>query len=147
MLDILVSLCAGDQTYACYIRGLVVGKKELLGVCSCGVNHEEEAEAALTPTKSAMVERQFDFDPNYIEGVDTEYPAMVELDSEANLEKYSLETVSAYQDGDPHPTGLRCKECNQMYPSVEDRMMRPPGVEGCGGCQIKSAHGSMADKP
>lgn len=31
--------------------------------------------------------------------------------------------------------------CGMQYFSIEDRMLRPPGLDGCSGCQVKSAHG------
>lgn len=34
-----------------------------------------------------------------------------------------------------------CLNCGMQYPSIEDRMLKPPGVEGCSGCQQKAKWG------
>jgi hypothetical protein len=36
---------------------------------------------------------------------------------------------------------LHCKDCGMLYQSLEDRMLRSPGVEGCMGCQDVAKHG------
>lgn len=30
--------------------------------------------------------------------------------------------------------GWQCNNCGKRYPSLQDRMMKPPGIEGCDGC-------------
>lgn len=37
--------------------------------------------------------------------------------------------------------GFRCTECGKQYVSIEDRALRPEGVEGCTGCQQKAKWG------
>lgn len=34
-----------------------------------------------------------------------------------------------------------CEGCGMLFQSLEDRMLRRPGMDGCQGCQHKSAHG------
>jgi hypothetical protein len=38
-------------------------------------------------------------------------------------------------------TEIKCNNCLMTYVSLADRMLRPPGVDGCGGCQQKGAWG------
>ena len=39
------------------------------------------------------------------------------------------------------PTGLRCTKCGKHYPNLEDRKLRPKGVDGCNGCQERGGWG------
>lgn len=48
------------------------------------------------------------------------------------LKDYNLQIV----DGE-----VFCLGCGMKYVSVEDRMLRAPGTDGCHGCHHKSAHG------
>jgi hypothetical protein len=36
---------------------------------------------------------------------------------------------------------LHCQDCGMEYQSLDDRMLRRPGVEGCMGCQDVAKHG------
>lgn len=36
---------------------------------------------------------------------------------------------------------VKCTGCGSDYPNLADRMLRPPGVDGCGGCQQKAMWG------
>lgn len=38
-------------------------------------------------------------------------------------------------------TKVVCDNCGVIYPSLKDRMLSKPGVEGCSGCQQKVKHG------
>lgn len=60
--------------------------------------------------------------------------AIVKEDDTENLKKYGL----TYN---PETTYYNCDNCGLQYVSLADRMLRPPGIDGCGGCQNKSAHG------
>jgi hypothetical protein len=37
--------------------------------------------------------------------------------------------------------GFICKNCEKKYVSIADRMLEPPGVKGCDGCQHKAKWG------
>lgn len=55
----------------------------------------------------------------------------------ANAEEYGVEVVNL-----GNPLGaVRCIGCGTENPSLEDRMLREPGVKGCGGCQEKAKWG------
>lgn len=43
--------------------------------------------------------------------------------------------------GDLKFVGWQCNNCGKIYPSLQDRMMQPPGIEGCDGCIHKSKWG------
>lgn len=150
LVDTLILQCAGDAPFAAYLRGqigMIAQDKDY--VCLCGHDHDAEAAAMVAPESAS--------EKSFAESVDTDPDDGVESDSQADaippdefddlMAEYDLEVVTNYSDGEPHPTGLRCKTCHQMYSSLADRMIRPPGMDGCGGCQVKSAHGRMADRP
>jgi DNA-directed RNA polymerase subunit RPC12/RpoP len=52
----------------------------------------------------------------------------------ANEEEYGVEPI-------PNTGLYRCINCGIQYPSLEDRMLKKPGIDGCHGCQHKQAHG------
>lgn len=73
-----------------------------------------------------------------------EYPP--DSEREENMEKYGLREADAmdFERGliaGPDERPVFCKECGALYQSLEDRMLRPPLVDGCQGCQHKAAHG------
>lgn len=55
-----------------------------------------------------------------------------------NMKKYRLEWWTDPADGHEK---LRCKQCFRPYVSLEDRMLRSPGIEGCPGCVQKEKWG------
>jgi predicted esterase YcpF (UPF0227 family) len=55
------------------------------------------------------------------------------------MELYNLD--DAYDEETREFVGFVCKGCGLRYPSIEDRMRKPPGVEGCGGCIHKAKFG------
>ena len=54
--------------------------------------------------------------------------------AEVLMDQYGL----VQKPGEPH---LHCIGCNQVYVSLEDRMLRPKGPGGCSGCAIKMKFG------
>ena len=58
-------------------------------------------------------------------------PPMVAVDPDTFLVKYN---VTKLPDG-----RVQCNNCSVTYPSLADRMVRPP--EDCHGCRLKSGHG------
>lgn len=53
--------------------------------------------------------------------------------AEAAMKEYGVVSKS---DG-----SLACANCDYFVHSLDDRMLRAPGPDGCPGCQHKSAHG------
>lgn len=62
--------------------------------------------------------------------------AQLEIDH-ANAEKWGLE----WNEDPNYPDEYRCKGCKTPVHSLEDRMLREPGVEGCPTCQSKAKWG------
>lgn len=56
-----------------------------------------------------------------------------EENAKATMIEYGLQRA---EDGK-----LYCTGCGMEYQSLDDRMLKPPGVSGCSGCQQKSAWG------
>lgn len=121
VFDRILSNIESTPEYGNYLKGLIaIIAREKHGICVCG--HDHDAEAKLLRDQDIKI-------PNL-----------------EKMSEYNLEYVKAYRDGQPHPTGLRCKSCFKAYVSLTDRMLRASGVDGCDGCKIKSAHGTFADK-
>jgi hypothetical protein len=63
-------------------------------------------------------------------------------EAEARHEQYTRYAVEPNPNsGVPGELPFRCARCHFPIHSLEDRMLRSPGVEGCPGCLDKSAHG------
>lgn len=133
MRGMLHSLAAADNDarLASYYEGLACAALYFKhGVCmGCGVNHDEQAAEALMPKTDE------DGTPKPAEGSET--PALeglAELTPEdfKNMQEYNLDDVR--DEGTLRLLGFICKGCGARYVSIADRMLRPPGVEGCGGC-------------
>ena len=88
------------------------------GVCPCGEDHDPSKEFDQAPLPSQVAPR---------------IPAPERLDRAELMDQYGM----AESEGN----FIYCKNCGQQYASLEDRMLRPPGIEGCSGCQQKSAWG------
>lgn len=37
--------------------------------------------------------------------------------------------------------GYACKSCGRIYASIQDRLLRPPGIDGCLSCQNRAGQG------
>lgn len=60
----------------------------------------------------------------------------------AAMEAYNLDDVRLGDEENPGPIiGYQCKNCGVNYVSIEDRMLRAPGPEGCSGCIQKTKFG------
>lgn len=157
-LDAIVSMST-DAPYAAYVRGQITTIAAVkYNVCPCGTDHDAEASAVFGSSEDSggVVAPESNSEKSSPKNVDTDTGDGVESTSETlplNDEnwdelanRYGIERVSTYADGEVHPTGLRCKNCLQAYVSLTDRMLREPGMDGCSGCKIKSAQGRPADR-
>lgn len=152
--SLLVRTFANDEdgSYAKYIDGYFSALRERkFGVCpGCGVNHDEVPEDMRPNEPSAdyvqgvsddiKVEAEEIKNDLQIEAarVGTHY-VLTEFDQQ-HMEEYNLDDL---RDEDDRATllGFVCLGCGMRYISIADRMLRPPGIEGCNGCQLKSGHG------
>lgn len=57
-----------------------------------------------------------------------------------NMLKYNLDDVRDSDDGDCL-VYFKCVNCGKQYPTIEDRMLRPPDKSGCPGCVQKEKWG------
>lgn len=82
------------------------------GRCACGDDHDKE-----------LIEDE-----------------QASLDSERHAEnnQASMIEYGLIRDVDGK---LFCKNCQAIYSSLDDRMLRPPGAAGCPGCQQKAKWG------
>lgn len=114
-----------DGSYAKFLSGyLLATRKARFGICpGCGQDHDKQVEEVLG---------------NHDSTVPTE-PYILSEEDFADMEKYNLDDL---RDEDTHDLlGFICKNCGMRYVSIADRKLRPPGVDGCNGCQLRSAHG------
>lgn len=118
------------------IRGRLSGKFD---VCALhGVNHEAEQMNAL---KDSM------FPGGSTEDLSEEMKreeAAIAIESDLDLYNVGFTRLITDDNTDSleelrSTEAVTCMACGYRYPSLEDRMLKPPTE--CPGCQIKSAHG------
>lgn len=57
----------------------------------------------------------------------------------SQMVEYHLDDLR--EEGTNKLVGFICLECGYQYPSIEDRMIRPPGIDNCPGCINKTKFG------
>ncbi len=116
-IEILQRIVNGDgAAYLHFLLGSAITIQRVQNnLCACGTDHDHEV---LSEEKEKLQAERKE------EAVDAQH--------EAAMKEYGMEVV----DGK-----LRCKNCKLEYVSLDDRMLRRPGMDGCHGCQLKSAHG------
>lgn len=107
----------------------------------CDKNHDEEVKSLLnTPGDGSTLVADGETEPHPPTdepvGSDLSYEDTQRMiaEHEANVTLYRL--TQNFDRG-----GFNCTGCGMYYLSLEDRMLKPPGIEGCSGCQWKSGHG------
>lgn len=78
------------------------------------------------------------------EGGMSQYEPDPDLAAAAKLEedhKKAKEYELEWNEDPNYPDQYRCANCKEPVTSLEDRMLRPPGVEGCPTCQQKAKWG------
>ena len=132
---IVMSTNSHGDTLAAYYEGIATGLLHVkFGVClGCDQNHEK-----------LMQESGLRADSNI------SYPDVgnnLQVGENGELSKLQQEQMFLYDLDDLREeesgilVGFICKNCKKQYVSIEDRMLREPGVEGCGGCQQKAKWG------
>jgi hypothetical protein len=136
VLRAIVHAASGDENYGSFVQGCLTTMLHVkYGLCAaCGKNHDKEL---LGDTSSAEPVQVSD---------GTEQPALDEESSPAEwaatMAEYNLRLPNPGEvDHTPDEKPVICIGCNTLYQSLEDRTLRPKGVDGCWGCQHKAAFG------
>lgn len=168
VLEIMLQACNQKRNISHFIGRITVIQEYKFNECPCGEDHsklpedmgehaeqipemrdpEEEAEERhYAGEEEAGAGDADDFMETLVRvvGVGNE---VGEAATEADImAKYGIEEDPRYpaknwgvEDG-PAPQPFRCINCGQGYASIADRCLRPPKLDGCSGCQLKSAHG------
>jgi hypothetical protein len=142
-----------------YYQGRIEALLETLhDCCPCGTDHNapptvEDVQTTLDPEEAFPhgPHATFEMDPEEVAEMNEETAASGMTDDEEILlmEQYTLEPDPMFgapwdelkMDRSIPPSKFRCTVCGMGYSSLEDRMRRPAGIDGCTGCQRKSAQG------
>lgn len=126
---ILAAIRVGGEDASTYFIGLAGGIMSVkFGVClACSKKHDEELAHMAGPVAEPPVAPPAEAPPEPL------MPDMTEDERAILMEEYGIEEG---EDGKLH-----CKNCMIHVASLQDRMLRKPGVDGCSGCQQKSAWG------
>jgi hypothetical protein len=103
-------------------------------VCSaCGSKHDDASELDVPlPVKARRKSEASDWTP-----IGSKNP--IGLNESGTMLLYGLDDLRNEETGEL--VGFICTNCQQRYPTIQDRMLQPPGVEGCSGCQQKAKFG------
>lgn len=66
-------------------------------------------------------------------------PSALTDEQRGNMDEYNID--DAWDEETGKFLGFVCLGCGLKYQSIEDRMLKPPGVEGCSGCIQKAKFG------
>lgn len=141
MMHHLVMLTnAHGDTLAAYYEGIATGLLHVkYGVClGCDQNHEKLMEEAGFGGQQPVdiEESEVAADPEMCT-TGGDWPVS-EL-QQKQMDEYNLDDLRDEETN--RLIGFTCKNCGMRYLSISDRMLREPGVEGCGGCQQKAKWG------
>lgn len=130
-----------------YYQGVIKAiQKMKYGVCTgCGEKHDDADDFLRQATAEVQVKEDAEL---ITEQMTAEFPAKSEEelvdelftpDEITRWNRYEAELAEwgLSREG----LSLYCAACGKEYPSLEDRKLRPKGIDGCFGCQEKSAHG------
>lgn len=132
----ILAICKDDDSAVAYYIGVLsVLRATRTKTClACGRDHDE-ALFALFQDESAAPEPEpaAGAGPPAQPSADSTEPVLSDADRKDLMKVYNLIQ---------HPSGaLLCGGCGQTYVSLEDRMLRAPGAEGCDSCQQKAKWG------
>lgn len=131
----LFSMCyASDGDAAQYFSGIITGfLDQKFNLClACGKNHDEELNN-FAPQRPSVVP--------YVDPSNGRRACCQTTEGKAHKADcdYLIEFNLEPDDGDSEH--VQCKGCGKWYVSVEDRMVKTPGIHGCDGCIEKNKWG------
>jgi len=156
---IVMNTNSHGDTIAAYYEGIATGLLHVkFGIClGCDQNHEKlMQESGLRNTTewtpdhdpifdlekfTADQERELDDEGPDVSAVAVAsgWAGPLSAEQQKSMDEYGLDDLR--EEGTNVLLGFVCINCKRPYPSIEDRMLREPGVEGCGGCQQKAKWG------
>jgi len=160
-LDLLVSAVMVHPEYdGGYFRGQITQLLHIkYDMCPCGLDHDPTKSLQLPevtrPGSPVMPNEDTALKGRPIEDVEippelnkqlisTPDNEVVEIKSDRwdeLLVKYNLIAVFDYIHDAERLAYVQCKGCQTTYVSLRDRMLKPPGVKGCEGCQQQEKWG------
>jgi hypothetical protein len=165
-LDLLLANCMDSHTVL-FFRGRIEMLQQIkFDICPCGDNHNDDLDA-LTQDKGPTVPnashehkgrpvedvdlpvdplKDFTVDPGLTDPEELVKARARFNDEAALMAEYRIEKNPDFgknpmEHGPAAASPFRCIDCKIGVASLEDRMLRKPGIEGCSGCQQKSAWG------
>lgn len=118
--------------------------------CLCGQNHQAEidemlkqegANPGLTPIPGVVSGEEANRLLSAIMGVRPDPADYAEEATYNNVcAEYNVTPNQPWEEVQGNGR-VTCKGCGLEYIHLEDRVLKPPGIDGCHGCQEKSAHG------
>jgi hypothetical protein len=136
----------GDTSTIAYFEGVTTGLLHARhSIClGCENDHEELMRNAGMRETEPVYSPPMDGGNPYEPAPDTPNLAIGEVGMLSDfqlrkMEEYGLDDLRSSDDG--RLIGFICVNCKTQYPSITDRMLRPPDKSGCGGCVQKEKWG------
>lgn len=155
-LSLIILQCQSKRNIS-YLIGRIDARAEYkFKKCPCGTEHEDLDDVLKEDPAAEADRRHYAGEDEPAMATDKFVETLVEMNKDESLEelgrlremkKYGIEPHPDFgmeeweEKYEVRPAPFRCSNCGQNYQSLEDRMLRPPGIDGCSGCKIKSAHG------
>jgi hypothetical protein len=136
-LNMIVVNSSQSEWAAAVVVGRIEGElQHRFDVCPCGDKHDTDDLLTHAPEPAKA---EVKIDPESEAAMEMMYRGADGFDLASDEYLKSCETYGVRPiNGGPK---VECKSCGTVSVSLEDRMLRRPGVEGCSGCQQKSAWG------
>lgn len=126
----MMNVVSGNEAYAHFLLGASTTILRVkFGSCPCGEDHSSPAHPLIEQTRAEMGVQ-----------VPVQVPVKVEH-AVAPVLSVDEDLMKEYTLAPNNHGTLSCTGCGMDYQSLDDRMLRNPGPDGCSGCQYKSGHG------
>ena len=125
-----------------YLLGFISSTMRARGIDSLE-NAPTPAGADSGQPEESSVDPASEVDPNWLDRLGDSVGIQEEQDSDAPdyiQQIYKEYNVIPLTDI-PTDKCVKCLGCSTLYSSLDDRMLRSPGIDGCSGCQRRSGHG------
>jgi hypothetical protein len=155
--QLVSAIVLGHEGLGHYWKGTIDARLRARGAClGCGgdpLRHAHDMDGQIVPldedepvAAQGDSYKHFQSEPKevaeYLQGTLFDDPAdIVPGDPIANMKANALEWGVTFADEGNLFGPVICDGCGQEYVSLEDRMLRPPGLDGCHFCQLKSRLG------
>lgn len=139
-----IAVADNPTRIAGHLGGRVLAMRQLkFGICpACNENHDRDLENIAhegTPETPLHVDARRRAAGNEVKFLEIGDTGSLSPAERALMKEYNIDDLR--EEETMRLVGFVCLECGMRYSTIQDRMMKPPGVEGCSGCIQKAKFG------